>query len=193
MFKKIGFIASSTLGLVLFAALISVGMAEFYPTIDNKIISLLSGNWLLTIFKIHAGIISNDPNPLFGINLYDIFILILFLIVCASLFKISYRKNRIWFIISMTLLFLGIIVYFLTQLAGRSAFMASGIFISIPLIRVFKNKTAGLTGISSNLLLLVGDFTVGPQLSFIAPLFLCGYLLLIFWFFTISKILSQLN
>lgn len=190
MIKKIGFVASTTLGLVLIAAIISVGLNEFYP-IDNKIISLLSGNWLLTIFKIHAGIISNNPNPLFGINLYDIIILMLFLIVCASFLKISNKKNRIWFIISMTLLFLGIIVYLFTGLAGRSAFMASGIFVCIPLIRVYKNKTAGLTGILSNLLLLIGDFTVGPHVSFIAPLFLSGYILLIFWLFTISKILSQ--
>jgi hypothetical protein len=178
MFKKIGFIASTTLGIILLAALISVAISEFYPAIDNKIASLLASNWLLIIFKIHAGIISNNPNPLFGINLYDIIILILFLIVCSSLFKISYKQNRIWFIIAITLLFLGVIIYFLTQLAGRSAFMASGIFISIPLIRIFHNKTAGLIGILSNLLLLLGDFTVGPHLSIIAPLFLFGYILL---------------
>jgi hypothetical protein len=177
MLKKIGFIASMTLGLILLAALISFVISEFYPAIDNKIALLFSSNWLLTIFKIHAGLISDNPNPLFGINLYDILILILLFIVCSSLFTISQKKNRIWLVISMTLLFLGIIIFSLTQLAGRSAFMASGIFISISLIRV-QIKTAGLIGIVSNLLLLLGDFTVGPHISFFAPLFLFGYILL---------------
>jgi hypothetical protein len=190
MLKKIGFIASTMLGLILIAALICVGLSQFYPTLDNKIIPLLSGNWLILIFKIHAGIIPDNPNILFGINLYDLIILLLFLIVCSSLFKLYYRKNRIWFIVSISLVILGITVYFLTQLAGRSAFMASGIFLSIPLLRVFQNRISGLIGISSNLLLLLGDFTVGTHLFFIAPLFLSGYILLIIWLFTISKILS---
>lgn len=190
MLKKVGFIASMTLGIILLAALIALVISEFYPANDTKIALLLSSNWLLTIFKIHTGLISNNPNPLIGINLYDILILTLLLIINSSLFSISQKNNRIWLVISMTLLFLGIIIFILSQLAGRSAFMASGIFISVFLIR-FQNKTSGLIGIVSNLLLLLGDFTVGPHLSFIAPLFLFGYILLIIWTFNISKILLQ--
>jgi hypothetical protein len=77
----------------------------------------------------------------------------------------------------------------ITQLAGRSAFMASGLIISIILLSKGSQKgITGLTGILANTLLLIGDFTVGSNLKIIPALFGLGYILEIIWMFMIALI-----
>ena len=48
-------------------------------------------------------------------------------------------------------------------------------------------KVTGITGILAGVMLFVGDLTVGMQSSLITGLFGIGYVLLIIWFFLITK------
>jgi len=192
MLRRIGILASFALGLIFISALICLIIQRIWPLVDIKVVSLISNNWLITILKIHANIVPYGQDLLFGIDLYDIIILALFILVCFSLFKISNYQNKIWFIISISLLILGIIIFIVTKLAGRSAFMVSGIIISsLMFTRGFRNIKAGFIGSIANIHLLVGDFTVGSHLRIISLLFVIGYILLITWFFLISNIIIK--
>jgi len=77
MIKKAGIIISIVLGLVLAVAAICVSISLVFPEIDYKLFPLISDNWLIIIFKLHANIINPGTNPLLGVDLYDIFIITL--------------------------------------------------------------------------------------------------------------------
>jgi hypothetical protein len=96
--------------------------------------------------------------------------------------------------IAISLIILGVIIFLITQLAGRSVFMASGLIISIVLLsKATQYNVAGMTGIISNTLLLFGDFTVGTSLKIIPVLFGLGYILEIIWIFMIAFILIRVK
>ncbi len=194
MIRKSGIIISIALGLVLATAAICVSISLIFPEIDSKVIQLISDNWLIIIFKGHAKIINTNTNALQEISFYDIFILILFTGICTSLYMTLKKENKIWFMIAISLTSLGVIIFLITQLAGRSAFMASGLIISIVLLsKSTQYNVAGMTGIISNTLLLIGDFTVGTSLKIIPVLFGLGYILEIIWIFMIAFILIRVK
>jgi len=144
----------------------------------------------MTIFTLQANIINNHDN-LSGINLYDIGIIFLFIFVCLALFEKFKYQYKVMFLISILLLILGLVIFVITNLAGRSAFMVSGLIISCLFFsKNTQSKIAGLTGIIANILLLAGDFTVGANIKIIPFLFGVGYLLLIIWIFMIARILT---
>lgn len=191
MLNKSGIIYSFALGLILLAAAICTVIPLIWTGTNNELISIVSDNWLLKIFKSHSNIIDPGTDLLTGINFYDISILSLFALVCLSL-SAKHKNLRIWFIIAFSLLILGIAVFIITQLAGRSSFMASGLIVSVLMLtKEFQNKMAGATGIIANALLLTGDFTVGAGLKIISVLFGLGYILLIIWIFNIANILTR--
>jgi hypothetical protein len=192
MIRKTGIIISIALGLILAAAAVCVSISLIFPEIDGKVIQRISDNWLIIIFKSHAKFINTSTNPLHGISCYDIFILILFTCICTSLFITLGKKYKIWFMIAISLVIAGVIIFLITQLAGRSAFMASGLIISIILMsEATQSNVAGITGIISNTLLLLGDFTVGTTFKIIPVLFGLGYILEIIWIFMIAFILIR--
>jgi len=187
--RKTGIALSITLGIILTAAAICLAISVIWPVKDLKLITLISHNWLLTIFKLQANIINNQDS-LFGINLYDIGIIVLFIFVCLSLFEKIKYQYKVWYLIAISLLILGLVIFIVTNLAGRSAFMASGLIISALFFsNKFQSKLAGLIGILANILLLTADFTVGANIKIIPFLFGVGYLLLIIWIFMIARIL----
>ena len=189
MIRKIGIIISILLGLILTAAAICVSITLVFPDMDNKLIPLISDNWLIIIFKLHSKIINPGTNQLHVVNLYDIFIITLFILISICLYLTLKKQNKIWFLSAISLLILGIIILLITQIAGRSAFMASGLIISIILFsKGSQKRITGLTGILANTLLLIGDFTVGSDLKILPVLFGLGYLLEIIWIFMIASI-----
>jgi len=188
--RKAGIILSITLGIIFTAAAICLAITIIWPENDLKVISLISNNWLMTIFKIQAAILLNNDS-LFGVNLYDIGIIVLFIFVCLSLFKKTKYQHKVWFLVAISLLVVGIAIFIATNLSGRSAFMTSGLVIAALFFsKIIQNKIAGLIGIIANLLLLAGDFTVGANIKIIPYLFGVGYLLLIIWMFMIARILA---
>jgi hypothetical protein len=192
MLRKTGIIISIALGLILASAAICVSISLIFPEIHFKVIQLISDNWLIKIFKIHTKIISTSSNPLHEIKFYDIFILTLFSLISMCLYLTIRKQNKIWFLTAISLPILGIIFLMITQLAGRSAFMASGLIISIILFsKGSQKKLTGLTGILANTLLLVGDFTVGFDSKIIPALFGLGYILETIWIFMLALIFNQ--
>ena len=188
--RKAGIILSITLGIIFTAAAICLAITIIWPENDLKVISLISNNWLMKIFKIQATILLNNDS-LFGANLYDIGIIVLFIFVCLSLFEKTKYQHKVWFLVAISLLVVGIAIFIATNLSGRSAFMTSGLVIAALFFsKIIQNKIAGLIGIIANLLLLAGDFTVGANIKIIPYLFGVGYLLLIIWMFMIARILA---
>jgi hypothetical protein len=187
--RKTGIVLSIALGIILTSAAICLIISVIWPVYDLKIVSLISNNWLMIIFKSQANIINNHDS-LLGINLYDIGIIVLFIFVCLALFVKFKYQNKVWFLIAISLLVLGIVIFIITHLAGRSAFMASGLIISVILFsKNSQSKLTGFTGIIASVLLLVGDFTAGAHIEIIPYLFGIGYFLQIIWIFMIARIL----
>jgi hypothetical protein len=194
MLRKSGVISSLLLGLILLSALLSLACSIIWSPTNSAFVASITNNWLITIFKIHANILPSEPNPLLGINLNDIVILILFILTCLSFLRKSQKHTNTWIIVASSLMILGILIFLITHLAGRSSFMASGIIISFLLFSgVYHNKIAGSSGLIANLLLLIGDFTVNTHLKIIPVLFGMGYLLAIIWIFLLMKIIAGTN
>ncbi|MGE5458398.1 MAG: hypothetical protein ACM3RX_08590 [Methanococcaceae archaeon] len=186
-----GFLLSITLGLILATAAICLIISIIWPINNIKLISFLSDNWLLKIFKIQTNII-NNPDCLLGVNLYDIGIILLFISICISLFAKFRYQYKAWFLISLTLLVFGLGIFLITHIAGRSTFMLGVLIISFFLVlKTTQNKIAGLLGIIASIFLLIGDFTVGSNLKIIALLFGGGYFFIITWLFMIAWILNS--
>ena len=175
--------------MVLLAGALCTLISLIGPETDGKLISSISNNWLVIIFKLHANIIDPGADPLKGVNLYDIFILSLFIFLCLCLYLTFKKQKKIWFLTAITLLILGIVMFIITDLSGRSSFMASGIVISLILVfGGFHKEFTGITGILANTLLLFGDFTVGANLKSVPFIFGLGYILLIIWIFMLTLI-----
>ena len=188
--RKTGIVFSIALGIILSVAAICFVLSLIITKEDLTIVSFISNNWLLKIFKLQAHIVNNH-DILLGINLYDIGILLLFIFVCYALFEKFKFQYKLWFLIAISLLILGIVIFNITHLAGRSAFMASGLIISFLFFsKNIHSKVPGFTGIIANVLLLTGDFTVDANIKIISFLFGVGYLLLIIWIFLIVRILT---
>jgi hypothetical protein len=136
-----------------------------------------------------SGIIVNQDS-LSGINWFDILILLLFLMLCFSLFEKAGYNHKVWFLIACSMILLGMIVFTITKLAGRSSFMASGVIISsLFFTDHFHKKLTAFIGILANVLLLIGDFTVGAGIKIFTILFAAGYILLIIWASSITNTL----
>jgi hypothetical protein len=189
--KVTGIIISIALGIILTVAAICLIISVIWTDKDLKLVSFISNNWLLKIFKLQAHIINNH-DILIGINLYDIAILLLFSLVCLALFEKFKFQYKFWFLISISLLVLGLVVFIMTNLAGRSAFMASGLIISFLFFsNIINSKVVGFTGIIANVLLLTADFTVNTNIKIIPFLFGVGYILYIVWIFMIARIITM--
>lgn len=188
-FRKTGFILSISLGLIFLTAATFTCLTQIWQGMDSKIISMISSNWLITIYKLHSKTINIETDPLTGVNLYDIIILTLFILICICLLITNKNQKRVWFLTSISLLFLGILLFLITKISGRSSFMAAGINISVILLtKGFNYKIAGSIGLVANILLLIGDFIVGTNLKSISILFGLGYVLMIIWIFLIAGI-----
>lgn len=187
--KALKFLAIA-LGLIFALSAICFVITLNLTSSGISFLNQFSNNWLIIIYKLHSNSMIEDIDPLRSRSLYDILILLCFAAICFFLFKIEKRKRRIFYLLSSILLITGIIIFLLTQLAGRSSFMAAGLIISI--IFMYKSATvAGITGLLANSFLLVGDFTVGKQSGIIPLLFGTGYLLLIIWFFMIAFLIFR--
>lgn len=152
----------------------------------NAWLAPAANNWLITIMKLHAGLLSPTPDPLFGFNFLDFIILFL---VNEVVFGLSFpllKMKRWWVILAMLQPLIGMVLFITTQQAGRSSVMG-GIFVltlvQLPALTDLDRSTSWL-GILGSLLLFLGDITTGIFSSIsMAYLTATGYLLLTAWFF----------
>ena len=152
--------------------------------------SLLQSNWLIVIFKLHAGFIDIHDDPLHGLNLLDIFILALFSFMSFGLSTALKKTSKIWSLIAFILSLVTIILFITTQIAGRSTVMLSVMIFSFVMLRykIFSKVTI-YAGILASVFLFVGDLSVSVHSNIITILFGIGYVLLTTWFFLIARTL----
>ena len=188
--------AALIVGTLLLIAVISLIITVLQPNPTVGWLSALENNWLVVIFKLHAGFSGVQSGLLHVLNLLDIAILALVGVMYLGLYAALRRTSRIWSIIAAIQPFLGIVLFLATRTAGRSGVMGAGLVISIVMLRsdIFKKFTA-YVGILASVLLLVGDFSVGaiPPLGITAMLFGIGYMLFITWYFLNAQRLFQLG
>jgi len=168
----------------------------FLVGIVNIWFSLFQDNWLIKLFKLNAGFDSMNFDVLHGLNPLDIVILVLVAVMYLGLYIALRRTSKIWAVVAVVQPFLGIVLFIVTELAGRSAVMGAGIVISCVMLRsnIFR-KTIAFVGILSSVLLFVGDFgtTANTGSSIIAILIGIGYILCVIWFFLVGQRLMHLG
>jgi hypothetical protein len=187
----IGSVSALITGMVLLIGEINLIFSILNPAITNSWLVFFENNWLILIFKMHAGF-NTLPAGLSGLDLLDMVILSLVSLVSLSLSNVFTKTRRIWSIAPFFLTLIGIILFTVTKIAGRSTVMLDVLIISLLML---KNKTSGngtiITGILAGVLLLVGDLSVGIHSNFITILFCMGYMLIIVWFFLIAMSLFR--
>jgi hypothetical protein len=193
---KVSGAAALILGLLFLAAIISLIAASLQPGAIDAGLSLFQNNWLIVLFKLNAGFDGGQFDRLYGLNPQDIAIMVLVAMMILGLYTALRRTSRIWSFVAVVMPILGIIVFIATKLAGRSGVMGAGLVISFVMLRsnIFGRMTAVL-GILASLLLLAGDFgtTVNSHSTIVAILVGIGYVLLMTWFFLVSRMLFQLG
>ena len=189
LYKLSGAIAL-TLGILFLITAIGFILSIIWSDFKSGWYSMFQSNWLIVIFKLHDGIINIQDDPLHGLNILDILILVLFSFMSLGLSNALKKVNKIWPIIAFVLSMITITLFIVTQVAGRSTVMLSVLIFSFVMLR---NKTFSkvtiFAGILASIFLFVGDLTVGINSNIITILFGIGYILLITWFFLIARTL----
>ena len=189
---KVSSAISLILGVMFILSAIGFIISIIFIGIDSNWFSLLQNNWLIVIFKLHDGLINIQADPLHGLNILDIFILVLFSLMSFGLNNALKKVNKIWPLIAFVLTVITIILFIVTQAAGRSTVMLSVMIFSFVMLKnnTFSKVTI-FTGIFAGVFLFVGDLTVGINSNIITILFGIGYILLTTWFFLIAQTLIK--
>jgi len=169
------------------AALFLFGLSGLFST--------QTGNWLVLLFKLLAGIVDVQPGMLYMLNGMDILLLALLGVVMAGLCAVLWQTSRVWSLVAAVQPPAGIILFLATQSAGRSAFMGSVLVISLVMLpsKDFKWWTAW-SGILAGILLLAGDLSAAQApLPVLAAFFAAGYCLMVFWLISIGISLNTLK
>ena len=185
--------AAFTVGVLFLTAVIDFVRAGPQPVTPNGWLPSFQNNWLAIIFKLQAGFIGGQPDPLYGLNLLDLAILALVGMSYAGLYAALRRTSKVWSMIALAQPFLGIVLFMTTKTAGRCGVMGAGLVISAVMLRSkLFNRLFAYTGLLSGVLLLAGDLGAGMAPSyFLATLTGIGYLLLVAWFFLVAGRLFQ--
>jgi hypothetical protein len=189
---KISGAAALVAGLLLLVGVIGLVASAVQPSLPNGW-SLLTNNWLVVIFKLHAEYSDVHAVALHNLNLMDMLFLVILGLIGLSLATVFTKARRVWAIVVVILSLLGLVLYFATQLAGRSTVMIDVLILSLLMIgnKLFGNVIV-YSGILAGILLLVGDLTVGIHSDIITILFGIGYVLLIIWFFLMGRVYFRL-
>lgn len=187
--------AALSVGILLLTAVIDLILTVLQPGIKNGWLSLFQNNWLVIIFKLHAGFNGIQSNLLYRVNLLDVAILALVGIIYIGLYIALRGTSKTWSIIAMAQPFLGVLLFITTKTAGRSGVMGATLVISIVMLRSnLFNKRIAYSGMLSGILLLAGDLGAGTAPSnTLAILTGIGYILLTTWFFLVARRLFQLG
>lgn len=185
---KVSSVASLTLGVIFLIGALGFIRSIIWTEINGDWFSVFQSNWLIIIFKLHAGLISIQNNPLHGLNYIDVAILILFSILCFGLCVALKKESKFWSIFAFALSLITITLFIVTQTAGRSTVMLSVFIFSFVMLKnkIFK-KMIIYTGVLASIFLFAGDLSVGIQSNIITFLFGIGYILQTIWFLLIAR------
>jgi hypothetical protein len=117
---KISAVAALTLGILFLAAILSLLTTSLRPDAIDGWLSLLQNNWLVILFKLNAGFDGVQFDQLYGPNLLDLAIMVFVTIVYLGLYVVLRRTSRIGSIVAAVMPLLGIVLFIVTKLAGRS-------------------------------------------------------------------------
>ncbi len=188
-------VAGLLVAIILLAGAIAAVAQGREPATTARGLAEIKDNWLILIFKLHAGFKGVDLASLQGLHLLDLDILVLVAIMYLGLYAALRRVSPIWTVVAAVQPFLGIALFVATKSAGRSAVMGAALVISLVMLagQVFDKPVAYL-GIVASILLLLGDFTAGliPAPNILAVLVAVGYVLLIAWFGLVARGLFRL-
>jgi hypothetical protein len=151
-------------------------------------------NWLVVLFKLHAGFGDVQSGRLYGLDALDIAIMAAIAVMHVGLYVALRKTSRVWSVLALCQPFLGIALFVATQSAGRSAVMGAGLVVSFVMLRsdTFGKLTAYL-GILASACLLVGDFSEGiAHARIIAIAIAVGYVTLMAWLVLIAGRLFRL-
>jgi hypothetical protein len=192
---KLSSAAALGAGILFLVAIIDLILAVFQPGTIKGWLSLFQNNWLVVIFKLHAGFNGIHSSLLYQLNLLDIIILAFIATMYIGLYRSLRGTSKTWSIIAIAQPFLAILLFIVTKTAGRCGVMGAGLVISVVMLRSqLYNKLFAYMGILSAILLLSGDFGVSMAPSnILAILTGIGYVLMITWFFLVARRLFQLG
>jgi hypothetical protein len=194
LYKVSGTSALLASGLFLLAA-IDLMIAVLGPGTINDWLSPFQNNWLIVIFKLHAGFNGVQSSLLDQLNVLDIVILALIATMYIGLCTLLRRTSKVWSLIALVQPILGLMLLIATNSAGRSSVMGAELVISVVMLRskLFDKRIAYM-GILSGALLLAGDLGASMSPSKILAILMgVGYTLLVIWFFLVGRRLLQLE
>jgi hypothetical protein len=164
-------------------------------TADIQTGTIFQNNFLVLIFKLHAGFSGVQEESLEGRNLLDMTIVALVGTMSLALYPALKRVNKDWAIVATSLPFIGLALFIITHEIGRSGIIAAGLINAVIMLRsdIFSKRTA-FVGILANVFLLVGD--VGTAFSYsniFAISMSIGYALFLIWCILIGRRLFHLG
>lgn len=185
--SRIGGASAFIAATLLLLGMIRATISALHPVSSHGWFLLLPDNWLVLIFKLHAGFSGVNSGLLRGLSLLDIGMLACVGIICLCL-SISFTKaGKIWTLVAFALSIAAIILFIVTQNAGRSTVMLAVLIVSIVMLKnKFVSNVTAYAGICASIFLFVGDLTVGIHSNIITVMFGVGYLLLTVWLFLIA-------
>jgi hypothetical protein len=181
--------AALAAGALFLAAFIEFTIESLLPGTTVGWLSPVGNNWLVMLFKLHAGVSGAQQGQLYVFSLLDISIMAFIAITFLGLYAALMKASKIWSMVALVQPFLGMVIFIVTESAGRSAVMSSVLVISLVMLRdnTFGKATA-YTGILASVLLLIGDIGLSIARSgAIAALVGVGYVLLVIWLFMVSQ------
>ena len=179
--QRLGGVAAFILAALLLVAIVLIAAGIQTGTIFHE-------NFLVLIFKLHAGFNGVLEDSLDRLSLLDIAIMTLVSVVSLALYPILKRVNKVWSIVMVSLPIIGLLLFILTHGIGRSGIIAAGLIISILMLRseIFRVRTAYL-GILGNIALLVSDVGTAFTYSVIFAIILgIGYVLSTMWYILVG-------
>ena len=141
---KVSAAAALIEGILLLIGVLGLMTALLQPGNTTGLLPALQNNWLIVIFKLHAGFGGIQIGFLHVLDFLDIAILALAGIMYFGLYAVIWRTSRIWSIVASIQPFLGIVLFIVTKSAGRSAVMGAALVISLVMLRsrIFNKATA---------------------------------------------------
>jgi hypothetical protein len=192
---RVGGAAALILGILFLIAVLSLIISVLQPGTMSGWLMPIQNNWLIVLFKINANFSGFHTGLLYCLNLLDSVILVLGGAMFLGLYAALRQTSKIWAIIAAVQPFIGIPLFIVTKVAGRLGIMGAGLVISFVMLRSNNfSKATAVMGILASGLLIAGDICTSDAPSImIAVLIAIGYVLMVTWFFVISRRLFQLG
>jgi hypothetical protein len=186
---RAGGAAALTVGGLFLLAGLSLIISMALPSVMRNWLMPLQNNWLLVLFQLNANIGGANAG-LLDLNLLDSLILVLTGITLLDLYAALRETSRIWRLIATAQPFVGLALFLVTKMVGRSAVMGAVLVISLVMLRNHRfSRPTAVMGIAASVLLLAGDMFTSFEApsAMLAGFIATGYVLLTAWFFVISR------